>query len=1106
MATDDRPAVGELLRRARRAAGLTQEALAERAGLSMRGISDLERGVIRAPHRDTLELLAEALDLPPAERRRWEQARRPLLRQVAPATNAQLALPPLPRAVVGRARERELLQTYLEAAVAGHGRVVLLSGEAGIGKTTLVGLLSRQALECDALVLLGHCYDLASTPPYGPWLELTDQYPAGPRLPALLQALKRGTGVGELAGQLELFEVVRRFFASVSERQPLVLVLEDLHWADPASLDLLRYLARQLRRQPILVAVTYRTEEVTERHPLYPVLPLLVHESDAERLDLRELVDADVRALVDDHYQLPARDAARLAAYLVAHAEGNPLYIREVLRTLETDRLLLLEDERWILGELRPVVVPALLRNVIAGRAGRLSEETRTLLAVAAVIGQQAPIRLWSKVSTAQDDALLIAIEEAEAAHFIEASGDGTSVRFIHALIRDAFYEAIRPVRRRRWHQRVAEGLAALPQTDPDAVAHQFQQAGDPRATDWLIQAGERAYRAYAWRNAIERFDAAVRLMADDPRRARERGWLLYRSGRMLRLSAPLDGIGRLQEAEHVGRAVGDAVLTAYALFDRGLSRSWGGDPRRGIDEMVTGIEALDELPADHLHRDPSIAVWIANAQLKGHSVPSSVSRESDSLVPGNVRRSAYAVWLAIVGRHVEAITIGEACRNEFTSGAQLTEAEAGLVADAHFTLGIAYAELGRAQDAGDAFWHARETYRNVDHHVLVAAVIMNELWLVGCPYRTTDIEQRRRLADDAEAAVSTAGDALDAGLSPSIRNSLTEAFLDAGLSPSIRSSLPGAFLDGEWNDARDVFDAGRAPGITPLREWAMYVRALVAWGQGDDALAWQQVHEMLPDGPTTEPGGTAFGPSVELQRLAANLVLDQGELDRAHAWLAMYERWLAWGGTIRRQADAHLLRARYHLLAGERAPARRWAEQALAHASNPRQPLALIAAHRFLGHLDTADKRFDDAEQHLQGSLGLAEACETPFERALTLLGLAELRLAQRQIDDTTDLLDEVQEICEPLDAKPTLERVAVLRQQVTESSKKAPSYPAGLTSREVEVLRLVAEGLTDAEIADRLFISRRTVTSHLTNIYNRIGIGSRAAASVWAKEQGLI
>ncbi|HEX2282752.1 MAG TPA: AAA family ATPase, partial [Thermomicrobiales bacterium] len=508
--------------------------------------------------------------------------------------------------LVGREAEQARLRTYLGLALDGRGALVLVGGEAGIGKTTLVEAIAREATEQGARVLSGHCYDLTTTPPYGPWLELIDQYSAGQDGSEVPHVLRRGADVGDLSNQLELFEVARSFFADLSATRPIMLVLEDLHWSDPASLDLLRYLARHLQHQPILLVATYRVDELTTQHPLYPLLPLIVREADAERLDLRQFGDADVQALVAERYRLPAGEAARLVTYLVAHADGNPLYIREVLRTLEEDGLLRLEQGSWSVGGLDREIIPPLIRQLIAGRSIRLSEETRGLLAVAAVIGQEVPIELWGRVTDATDAAMLTAIEEAVAANFVRASPDGLTVRFVHALVREAVYEGILPVRRRRLHQQVAEQLAVLRQPNPDVVADHFQRAGDPRAIEWLIRAGDQAYRAYAWRITIERFDAAVQLMVDDPERARERGWLLYRTGRMLRLSSPSEGVERLQKAESIARTIGDGVMAAYALADRGLARCFAGDLQRGIDEMAAGVEALDALPTNHLDHDPS--------------------------------------------------------------------------------------------------------------------------------------------------------------------------------------------------------------------------------------------------------------------------------------------------------------------------------------------------------------------------------------------------------------------------------------------------------------------------------------------------------------------
>lgn len=242
------------------------------------------------------------------------------------------------RALVGREREMATLRDALAAALAGHGALVLIGGEAGIGKTALAEALSAEAQGQGALILVGRCYDLAETPPYGPWAEALAPYPADlPPLPAMLTRADQGVAV---TSQAVLFRQVREALAALAARRPLLLFLDDLHWADPASLDLLRHLARGLATLPVLLLATYRAEELTRQHPLYTLLPRLVREAHADRLDLRPLGEDDVRALVGGRYPLSPADVARLVAHLQAHAEGNPFYLGELVRALEEGGLL----------------------------------------------------------------------------------------------------------------------------------------------------------------------------------------------------------------------------------------------------------------------------------------------------------------------------------------------------------------------------------------------------------------------------------------------------------------------------------------------------------------------------------------------------------------------------------------------------------------------------------------------------------------------------------------------------------------------------------------------------------------------------------------------
>ncbi|HUG16158.1 MAG TPA: LuxR C-terminal-related transcriptional regulator, partial [Thermomicrobiales bacterium] len=861
--------------------------------------------------------------------------------------------------------------------------------------------------------------------------------------------------------------------------------LEDLHWSDPTSLDLLRAIARDVREQRMLLVVTYRAGE-DER--LRPVMPLLVRESTPERIDLRPLEAPDIESLVAARYALNARETRRLVAYLQSHAEGNPFFVGETLHTLEAERLLRPEGSVWTLGDLEQAPVPALVRQIVESRLETLSEGTRQALSLAAIVGHAAPFDVLRAISGLDEDALLDAVELAIAARLVVATPDGLGLRFVHALVRETVYEAILPPRRRARHREIAEALLAAGDPDPDALAHHLQQAGDPRAIEWLVLAGERAYRAYAWRTAIERFDAAAQLMADDPDRARDCGWLLYRTGRMLRMSNPADGVERLVEAERVARSIGDDVLAAYALADRGLARCFAGDIRRGIDEMAAGVAALDELPPDHLSRDPSIATWVADALRTDDPIVGGDTNTAGSPAPHNIRRSALALWLAVVGRHAEAIAIGEACKQEVADATQLTELAAGSLGDACGALGLSYGEMGRRDEADAAYEQARETYRGFDHHELVSGTATNHLWVVACPYFATDLARLRWLVAEAEAA-----------------RSRSQGALGGTVSPASSGALALVFPTGEWVEARGVIDAALQQTNMALRPFAVCGAAYVAWGQGDADIAWQHIQETLADGPNTQPGGQNFGPALDLQRLAVTLALDDGDLDQARAWLESQDRWLAWGGAVRRQADAQLLWARYRHASGDAEAAREHIVQALRLAGDPAQPLVLLAAHRFAAQLDTGAGQYADAEQHLQQALVLADACAAPFERALSLLASAELHVSIGEVDRVRAVLDEARGICLELEARPTLERIAALELEAAAVGPALRDIPDGLTSREVEVLQRVAVGQSNRQISDALFLSPRTVERHIANIYRKADLHNKAEATAYAMRHGL-
>jgi DNA-binding CsgD family transcriptional regulator len=238
---------------------------------------------------------------------------------------------------------------------------------------------------------------------------------------------------------------------------------------------------------------------------------------------------------------------------------------------------------------------------------------------------------------------------------------------------------------------------------------------------------------------------------------------------------------------------------------------------------------------------------------------------------------------------------------------------------------------------------------------------------------------------------------------------------------------------------------------------------------------------------------------------VAISLALDEGNLPLARTWLDGHDTWFNWSGAILGQSERQQLWAEYHWAAGDHAAAQHCAQQAVDHATEPRQPLALLTAHRLLGELATDAGRIDDAAAQLAAALRLADACAAPYERALTLLALTALGTARGQAAGAQEHLTEARAICERLDARRALAQADALAARLRAANETLPAYPAGLSAREVEVLRLLAAGKSNREIADALFLSEHTVRVHDTHILTKTGTENRAAATAFALRHGL-
>ncbi|HEX5505631.1 MAG TPA: AAA family ATPase, partial [Thermomicrobiales bacterium] len=960
---------------------------------------------------------------------------------------------PLAAPLVGRAREQAALREALDAALAGRGALVLIGGEAGIGKTALAEALLAEAAERGALALVGCCYDLSETPPYGPWAEAVARAPRGDELPALPAALlppERDDGAA-LAGRPAIARRLLAYLAALAARRPLALLLEDLHWADPATLDLLRVVARGLGDLPVLLLCTYRADEVAHGHPLAPLLPALVREARAARLAPRPLTADDLRALVRPRYALAPADEDRLVAYLDGRSEGNPLSAGEVLRALEEAGPLRRAGGAWAVGDLASARVPPLLRQVIEERAARLGEEARRLLGLAAVLGQEVPLGLWAAVSDAAEDDLIGVAERAVAARLLAETPDGVGVRFAHPLIRAALYEGLGPLRQPGWHRRAAEALLATPAPDPDAVAYHLQRAGDPRAVEWLVRAGLRARHANAILTAADRFRAAATRLDGDAACARERAILLLLSGRHRSFSDTEQALRDFTAAASLAAAAGDRGLAAYCRFRHGMMHCYAGAVRPGVAEMARAMADLDTLSAEEDRRLGDGALLAALAVLLPAAARPAFATDA-GIGAAAYCRCILANWLAITGHYREALAQAGAAIaalpvDDERSAAPVPPAygevsRVQVVGPAHRALGHAHAALGRPAEAQDAYARDQASHRQARDLLNAEYACWFQLHLVALPYRADDLAARAQLVAEARRAWSQAQEAM------------TAATHDA------QADLPVALLEGRWAEACQVALGGLAAATLAHRQGAIVALSVLARHQGEPDAAWARVRELHPDGPDAAPGDGHFPHGLAALAVAADLALDAGDLAAAGGWIAAHGRWLDWSGAVLWRAEHLLLRARHARLAGDLVLARDHAARALACATAPRQPLALLAAHRALGELATAAGRHADAATHLDAALALADACAAPYERALTLLAWAEAHAATGEREAAETALAEARAILAPLQAQPALARAAALAARLAAPSapprnSAPPAAPPGrLSRREAEVL----------------------------------------------------
>ena len=759
-----------------------------------------------------------------------------------------------------------------------------------------------------------------------------------------------------ISSQAALFDLIAAFLVEIATHQPLVIILEDLHWSDPASLELLRVIARIIPGHRVLLVGTYRDDELTRRHELYQLMPVLVRESGAQRIDVNRLDASEIQTLLTERYGLPASDEKRLRDRLHRLSEGNPFYLGELLRSLETDGVLKEGNDGWELIGLASVQVPPLIRQVIDVRLSGLGPETRSALEIAAVVGHRFDFELWSSVSEIDEEPLLDVLEEALEAHVLVEQSGAEEYQFSHALVREALYVGLVRPRRRIWHRKVADALIATPNPDSDEVADHLQRSDDPRSEKWLMLAGQRAQERFAWSDAESRFEAVLVSMESRDADAGEHGWLLFRLAQIAEMTEWTKRLPLLDLAQNLGNAAGDRLLAACCLWHLSQTKALTtGDFQAGVSGIESAAVAWDQLSKEEFQR--SYPLLVANFVF--WKLP-----ENRALAVRDVNRIRASLphWYMQVGRFNDAVRTAEnyldsIARHELTE----SQIDIGIM---RMGLSASSAYLGDPSTAQREIQLLGQEHRSTGHFLEAAVDTAGELTLVHIPYHTDDIAERRQLAeqfdDDWERA----------------RRTVTEEIV----------FNPCDFLNGHWQKARRDLEFG-GPLIN-REQWYAGVLANLARLQGEPELAWDRISSVFPDGSKTSFGANVVVATMSMQRVAAELCIDDNDWEAACDWLSAHDAWLAESESVLGRAEGQLLWGRYYFQRGDLEKAREHAEKALAHASDPRQPLALIQIRRFLGELLLAEGDHAAAEDVAPGVTRVGKSMCHPLRAVSDIVG----------------------------------------------------------------------------------------------------------------------
>jgi predicted ATPase/DNA-binding CsgD family transcriptional regulator len=968
--------------------------------------------------------------------------------------------------LAGRQQELAFLWQHFEEARAGHLRVALVTGEPGIGKTRLLRELAQRAEQQGATILRGGASEAEGMPPYLPFLEALGGYirtlpqdrlraQTGQIAPILATIFPEVLlSLGELPAsyplpaeqtRLRLYEAVGMFLAAIAGDTPLILLLDDLQWADPASLDLLSYIAQHQSTARLLILGAYRASELEQNPALGRVLLDLNRSRQLLVVSLGSLSQEEI-ILLSTHLLGAPLDAA-VGRLLYGQSEGNPFFAEELLSTWREANTLRLAAHVWTFQTPLPQQVPAGIVGVVRQRLAHLSEQTVEILHTAAILGRTFDLALLAEVVGQPAEEIEELLLQATQAGLLREAAE--SFTFSHDKIRECLYAEVTPLRRKRLHGFIGHAL----ETQADqasaqqlaSLAFHFARSGDrERGVRYALLAAEQAATASALEDALAHYRMALELLA--PHDLQRGPILLHLGETALMAGAEREAITTYEAAQTWFNQHANQQAAAQAAH--GLGRAWARmeEHAKARAAFETALAWLQEVPGPRL-----VEVLVDLATLLAVSLGQpTVGRAYGNQALALAKRLEDAHLQAIAHRTVGNLLMRGNALPEAISlleqGLALAEAARDLAeaAECCACLTLAYAWNGQLQRSQD-ITRRRLEFAQQCHEPYQARHVYS--WLAALAMMQGNLAEAEHLLAQAKAVVARL-------TSPEPHAFFAHA---QGYIAYYRGDYP--FAEEQFRQARNQFRA-----IGPeTQTWYLgpLGLALLAQGKREEALAYLREAEELLAG---QPEDSIMVADA-LSELAL-LVVRLADRERAARY---YKGLLPFQGLYidllieRLLGELQLLlgdwpRAQMHLHAAEQIARREglYPEVAWIFAAQARLALA-------------------------RGGRGSAALARSLFEQALdhfTHLGLSG----------------------EAESLRAELQRVPAKSQ-----SRQLQSRPAGLSEREVEVLQLVAAGKSNHQIAEALVLSEKTVANHLLHIFNKIGVDNRAAAAAFAIRQHL-